>query len=121
MKRVNIKNQYRSLDIRSGNINEEARTVDVSFSSEEPVSRPFGEEILDHTPSSVDLSRLNSGAPVLEDHKEGQIGKVLSAKIENGRGVAKLLFSRVGRGAEIFQDILDGVRENISFGYQLRD
>lgn len=121
MKRANIKNQYRTLDIRSGNINEEDRTVEVSFSSEEPVERYFGTEILDHKPESVDLSRLNNKAAVLEDHDGPQVGVVLGAKIENGRGMAKLKFSSVGRGAEIWQDIVDGIRSNISFGYQLRN
>ena len=121
MKKVNIKNQYRTLDIRSGNIDEDNRTVEVSFSSEEPVERYFGTEILDHEPDSVDLSRLNNKAAVLEDHQGSQIGVVEGAKIENGRGLAKLRFSKVGRGAEVWQDIVDGIRSNISFGYQLRD
>lgn len=121
MKKVNIKNQFRTLDIRSGNINEDDRTVEVSFSSEEPVERYFGTEILDHSPESVDLSRLNNKAAVLEEHEGSQVGVVLGAKIENGRGLAKLKFSKVGRGAEIWQDIVDGIRSNISFGYQLRN
>jgi len=121
MKKIELGVQHRNLDIKSGNIDEEARTVEVSFSSEEPVERYFGTEILDHNPSSVDLTRLNTGAAVLEDHQGSQIGKVIGAKIENGRGMAKLLFSKVGRGAEVFQDIVDGIRENISFGYQLMD
>ena len=121
MKKVNIKNQFRTLDIRSGNINKDDRTVEVSFSSEEPVERYFGTEILDHSPESVDLSRLNNKAAVLEEHEGSQVGVVLGAKIENGRGLAKLKFSKVGRGAEIWQDIVDGIRSNISFGYQLRN
>jgi hypothetical protein len=121
MKKIDIQNQYRTLDVRSGNIDEENRTVELSFSSEEPVERYFGTEILDHNPKSVNLSRLNNNAAVLEDHAGPQVGVVLGAKIENGRGVAKVKFSRVGRGAEIFQDIMDGIRSNISFGYQLLD
>ena len=123
MKRVQIKNQYRNLDINSGNIDEENRTVELSFSSEEPVERHFGIEILDHNEKSVDLSRLNNSAAVLEDHDwgRGQIGVVEKAEIRNGKGYAKLRFSKVGRGAEVWQDIVDGIRRNISFGYQLRD
>ena len=121
MKKTKIESQTRSFNVRSGRIDEEARTVELSFSSELPVQRYFGNEILDHSEGSADLSRLNNGAAVLEDHGGSQIGKVVSATIENGRGMAKLLFSKVGRGAEVFQDIVDGVRENISFGYQLKD
>jgi phage head maturation protease len=120
-KKIELDIQHRNLDIRSGKINEEDRTVEVSFSSEEPVERYFGIEILDHKPESVDLSRLNNSAAVLEDHQGGQIGVVVGAKIENGRGLAKLKFSKVGRGAEVWEDIKDGIRSNISFGYQLND
>lgn len=121
MKKTTIKNQYRALNITSGNIDEENRTVELSFSSEEPVERYFGTEILDHNPKSVDLSRLNNGAAVLEDHYGGQVGVVEGAKIKDGIGLAKLRFSKVGKGAEIFQDIVDGIRRNISFGYQVRE
>ena len=121
MKKTKIESQTRNFNVKSGNINEQERTVELSFSSELAVQRYFGNEILDHSEGSADLSRLNNGAAVLEDHGGSQIGKVLNATIENGRGMAKLLFSKVGRGAEVFQDIVDGVRENISFGYQLKD
>ena len=121
MKKTKIEAQTRKFNVKSGNIDKESRTVELSFSSELPVERYFGNEILDHSEGSADLSRLNNGAAVLEDHGGSQIGKVLSAKIENGRGMAKLIFSKVGRGAEVFQDIVDGIRENISFGYQLKD
>jgi len=119
MKKTQIANQYRNFNIRSGNINEEERTVELSFSSEEPVKRYFGQEILDHNPESVDLTRLNGGAPVLEDHKDGQIGRVMEASIVDGRGVAKVKLSRSARGEEIWQDVLDGIRTSISFGYQI--
>lgn len=121
MKKTKIESQVRSFNFKNGNIDEETRTVEVSFSSELAVQRYFGNEILDHSEGSADLSRLNNGAAVLEDHGGSQIGKVVSATIENGRGLAKLMFSKVGRGAEVFQDIVDGIRENISFGYQLKD
>lgn len=121
MKKVQLKIQNRNLDIDSGNIDEDNRTVELSFSSEEPVDRYFGTEILDHNPDSVDLSRLNNGAAVLEDHEGGQIGVVEGAKIEKGIGMAKLKFSKVGKGAEVFTDIVDGIRKNISFGYQIND
>ena len=121
MKKTKIDSQFRNLNITSGNIDEEARTVDLSFSSEVAVARYFGNEILDHDPKSVNLSRLNNGAAVLEDHYGSQIGKVVSAKIEDGRGIAKLKFSSVGKGANIFTDIVEGIRENISVGYSLND
>lgn len=119
MKKIKLEQGHRKLDISSGNIDEENRTVELSFSSEEPVERYFGVEILDHEEKSVDLSRLNASAAVLEEHTGNQIGVVEGARIENGRGMAKLRFSKVGRGAEVFTDIVDGIRRNISFGYQI--
>lgn len=84
MKKIELDIQHRNLDIRSGKINEEDRTVEVSFSSEEPVERYFGMEILDHKPESVDLSRLNNSAAVYEDHQGGKLGLLLVLKLKMG-------------------------------------
>jgi len=47
---------YRSSTIeRKANIDEEARTIGLSFSSEAPVERVFGNEVLEHNEDSVDL------------------------------------------------------------------
>ena len=110
----------RALAIKSGDIDEEKRTVDLSFSSEEPVDRYFGVEILDHKKSSVDLSRLKNGASVLVDHDGDQVGVVEDARIgDDRRGYARLRFGKSNRASEVFQDIVDGIRKNISFGYRI--
>lgn len=110
----------RSFEIESGATNEEERTVDVSFSSEMPCERWFGKEILDHSPDSANLSRLNKGGAVFVDHSGDQIGVVAKAEIRvDRRGYATLKFSRSVRGQEVFQDIIDGIRKNISFGYKI--
>jgi len=120
MNKLKIGNQYRGLNIESGMIDKENRTVDLSFSSEEPVERWFGMEILDHKSSSVDLSRLNNGAAVLIDHYGDQVGVVEQAEIkEDKRGYAKLRFGNSQRAKDVFQDIVDGIRKNVSFGYQV--
>jgi hypothetical protein len=97
--------------------------IQVEFSSEEPVSRSFGLEVLDHSPKSVRLARLNDGAPFLLDHRSGdsdaQIGVVEAATVENGRGVAEIRFSRSARAQEILTDIRDGIRRKISVGYSI--
>jgi len=120
MKTIKTKALHRAATIKSGNIDPEKRTVDVSFSSEQPVSRWFGEEVLSHREGHADLSRLNDGAAVLVDHDGDQVGVVETAKIVDGRGMAKLRFSSSARGKEVFQDIEDGIRKNISFGYAIR-
>ena len=46
----------------------EDRTYEFPFSSEYPVARYFGNEILSHEMDAADLSRLNDGAPLLFNH-----------------------------------------------------
>ena len=65
----------------------EERVVELSFSSEEPYSRWWGVEILDHTEGCMDLTRLNEIGCVLFNHKRDQvIGQVLKAWNENAKG-----------------------------------
>ena len=47
---------------------EDDRTIEFPFSSEYPVARYFGEEILSHERGAADLTRLNNGAPLLFNH-----------------------------------------------------
>lgn len=106
-------------------VDEKTRTARVAFSSEKPV-RAFDAstgreywEILDHG-DKVDMSRMMSGAPVLKDHdKRAQVGVVDAASIDVGErvGRATLRFSGSARGLEEFQDVVDGIRTKISFGY----
>lgn len=107
-------------DFTVGAIDQEARTVEVSFSSEtESVERWFGIEVLSHEPGAVDLSRLNNRAPVLWMHDwEDQRGVVENARIDADRkGRALLRFSRSEAGEELFQDIVDGIISKVSVGY----
>jgi len=110
-----------SLDTRA--IDEEARTVELAFSSELEYERWFGIEILDHKPESVDMSRMVDGAALLMDHSHrDQVGVVVSARIDSdkvGRAVVK--FSRSQRGQEVFQDVLDGIRTKVSVGYKINE
>lgn len=99
-------------------IDEEKRTVVLPFSSELPVDRWDGREILKHDAESIDFSRLNNGAAVLEDHGGRQIGVVEKAWLgEEKRGWAELRFSKSPEGEAVWRDIVDGIRRNVSFGY----
>lgn len=113
---------YRSFELDRAAVDEKARTVSLSFSSEAPVERYFGNEILDHSPSSVRLERLNGGAPLLLNHdSDEQIGVVESATIDakarKGRAVVR--FSKSEDAEEVFQDVLDGIRRLVSVGYRI--
>ena len=120
MKQIKTGNLTRSFNLDRAAIDEEARTVALSFSSEAPVERFFGMEVLDHSPESVDLGRLRNKAPLLLNHDpDDQIGVIESADINNGRGEAIVRFSKSAHAQEIFQDVIDGIRTGISVGYRI--
>lgn len=111
----------RSLAFKREAINAEARTVELAFSSEAPVERYFGTEVLDHRSECVQMGRILGGAPLLLDHDTGQqIGVVESARIDGDKtGRAVVRFSRSAKGQEIFQDVQDGIRSLVSVGYRI--
>lgn len=126
MKTMQIGPQYRQIEtfeIRQLPDNE-SRTVDVTFSSETPVERFWGFEILDHSPESVNLERMNSqSAPLLLNHDPSQqIGVVEHAEIgADRRGRASVRFGRSQLAEEIWQDVKDGIRRLISVGYRVSE
>ena len=103
-------------------IDEETRSVYIAVSSELPVERSFGKEILDHSGDSVDLEFLRSGrAPLLLDHDpEKQIGVIESVSLDGDRVLrSKVRFGRSALAQEVYQDVLDGIRGNVSVGYRV--
>lgn len=99
----------------------DARTVDLAFSSEEPVSRWFGEEILDHGKGSVRLKRLMKTGPLLMGHDSTEhVGTVKSARIDDDRvGRAVVRFGQGPERDQILQDVKDGIRKCVSVGYRI--
>lgn len=114
---------HRVFELDRATVDEKARTVELSFSSEAPVERWFGVEILDHSPSSVDLSRLNSGGALLMDHNTRDLVGVVvdgSAKIgSDKKGRAVVRFGKSARAQEIFEDVQSGIRRLVSTGYRI--
>ena len=103
---------------------EDDRTIEFPFSSEYPVARYFGEEILSHERGAADLTRLNNGAPLLFNHDPDRvIGVVERGWIDEDkkRGYVSVRFSRNAFAQEILADVKDGVLRNVSFGYQIRE
>ena len=112
----------RHFNFERDQVDEDTRTVTLSFSSEAPVERWFGTEVLSHSPESVDLTRLNARAALLANHDlNDQIGVIENAKIENGRGIATVRFSKSERGELFYQDLLDGIRSGVSVGYVIEE
>ncbi len=102
----------------------------LSFSSEEPapqvIQNEKGEEevideILDHSPESIDLSRFANGtAPFLLDHDSTKLAGVIeSAEIKDKRGIARIRLSKRADLEGVRQDIADGIRASTSVGYSV--
>jgi HK97 family phage major capsid protein/HK97 family phage prohead protease len=100
----------------------EDRTFEFPFSSEYPVQRYFGNEILSHEGDAADLTRLNDAAPLLFNHNPDRvIGVVERAYIDGAkrRGYVRVRFSRNPFAQEVLGDVKDGVLRNVSFGYSI--
>ena len=109
------------IDTRAAVIDQEKRTVELAFSSETPVERWYGNEVLDHGPKAVRLGRMKQGGALLMDHNTSdQVGVVESVRIDADRtGRAVMRFGKSARAQEIFQDVVDGIRKNVSVGYRV--
>ena len=105
-------------------VSEDERSIEFPFSSEFPVARYFGNEVLQHDARSADLSRLNDSAPLLFNHDPDKvIGVVERAWIDGKakRGYATVKFSRNAFAQEVLADVKDGVLRNVSFGYAINE
>ena len=111
----------RALTFDRAAINEESRTVELAFASETPYERYWGVEILDLAAPSVRLGRLTAGGPLLMDHdSRDHIGVIESVQIGTDRvGRAVVRFGKSARAEEVFQDVKDGIRRNVSVGYMI--
>ena len=122
LSRNDMQTRYHYIDDEKS-IDTDGRRVKVGVSSEEPVERDFGLEVMDHSPDSMDLRFLNSGrAPLLLDHDmTKQIGVVEGVELdEDARRLrAEVRFGKGALASEVFNDVADGIRLNISVGYQI--
>lgn len=103
-------------------------TLTFSFSSEAPVDRWFGREILLHEPGAMDLSRMNDGGAYLWNHNRDV---VLGVSEKAWLGDDRRLYSTVRwspntreKGSEEYKrrrDIESGITRNVSFAYEIKD
>jgi len=101
--------------------------VEFSFSSEEPVERYFGMEVLSHEPGAMNMARLNSGAaPWLWNHNPDVVlGGVEKAwQGDDGRGMVRTRWSpnTKSEGSEewrVRQNWEAGIIRNVSFMYSI--
>lgn len=103
-------------------VDEENRTATFSFSSEYEGDRWWGVEILDHAPASVRMDRINNGGAFLMDHDRwDQRGVVEKAWIENKRGFCTVRLSQNAKGEELWIDIKDRIRTQVSVRYAIHE
>ncbi|MCA3587455.1 MAG: peptidase U37 [Methylocystis sp.] len=120
----------RAADLLPASIDAAERTIDVVWSTGARVRRnpffgdPFDEELA-MDPRAVRLDRLNAGAPLLKVHDasvlDSVIGSVVpgSARIENGRGIARVRFSDRTEVEPLWKDVEAGHIRAVSIGYQV--
>lgn len=128
VKKMKIPKLDQRADFTPSTINEENRTIDVVATTTKPVMRGFWEsfwEVLDMKKESVVMSRMESGAPLLDSHDRysglnGQIGVVEKAWLEGEKMMATVRFSKNHKDADrIWGDVKDGILRNISIGYKV--
>jgi len=104
-------------------VDRENRTVDLTFSSEEPVDRWWGIEVLRHTPDAVRLERINTLGPALLHHEfREQVGAVREGTAKLGkdkRNHAVVKVSRKQSGEDLLNDLEDRIMGNVSVGYRI--
>ncbi len=114
--------QYRDMVFELRQRDENTRRLGLAFSSIEPVERSFGNEILLHGKENVILDRLQNKAPLLLNHDiNDQIGVVEGASVNGQTGRAVVRFGKSQRADEVYQDILEGIRSQVSVGYRIHE
>ena len=111
----------RAFRVERSAINEETRTAELAFASETPYERWWGVEVLDCTATAMRMSRLTSGGPLLCDHDtKDHIGVIESVQLGADRVArAVVRFGKSARAEEVWRDVVDGIRRNVSVGYQI--
>jgi HK97 family phage major capsid protein/HK97 family phage prohead protease len=125
MEEVNVRDlegaKFKRVETTKFNMLDE-RTIEFPFSSEYPVARYFGNEVLSHEMEAANLERLNDGAPLLFNHDPDRIIGVVERAWINGekkRGYVNVRFSRNKQAQEVLADVRDGILRGVSFGYSI--
>ena len=88
------------------------------ISTEYPVARGEYDEVLIHSPETIDDSRFP--LPLLINHNpDNQIGVVEDIRLEGKQLIGKVRFTNDELGKMYESDVLDKIRNNLSIGYQV--
>lgn len=102
--------------------NDTDKTYKLSFSSEEPYRRWFGNEVLKHDEGCVDLTRLKEMGVVLFNHNRDRVvGKIINPVVEEKRGVAEIVFDDDEFSQTIKAKVDSGTLKGVSVGYSIKD
>ncbi|WP_244648309.1 prohead protease/major capsid protein fusion protein [Ruminiclostridium herbifermentans] len=112
----------RTVDIAIREIKDEERRVRISFSSEQPVRRWFGQEILCHDAGSIDMTRINTIGVALWNHnKDVVIGRIENAVCNDAekKTYADIIFDTDEESERIYQKVKSGTLKGVSVGYSV--
>jgi len=102
-------------------LNEEKRSVAVSFSSETPVMRWFGNEYLWHDKEAVDLKRLSSmGSALLNHNPDFIVGPLSDVRLERKKTYATINFDDDEDGNKAMSKVKSGSLRGVSVGYSVQ-
>ena len=102
-------------------VDSDNRTVELSFSSETPYGRLFGDEILCHDEECINLERFSNGlGTVLFNHdRDAVVGHIEKVWLEDNRGKALVRFDTDEQSETIFQKVQSGTLQGVSVGYAI--
>jgi HK97 family phage major capsid protein len=122
-KKIKLAPQARSITLDRAAVQQDSRTISLAFASEQPVERYWGIEILDMSPGAMRTGRMKSGAPLLCDHDTCcQVGIVEDISLGTDRVArADVRFGKSARAEQEYQDVIDGIRTNVSVGYIIHE
>lgn len=128
-KTISLPKFGRAAQVRAASYDEADNSVEVIWSTGATVARRNWmtgkryNETLELRQGAVRLDRLNAGAPLLDTHDDWSLRSVIgnvvpgSAKIEGGKGIARVRLSNAPGDADTVIKIRDGNITNISVGY----
>ncbi len=91
-----------------------------SFSSEKPVQRHFGQEVLGHDVDNIDFERLHTGGLLLFNHHPDKVlGRINDAWIDGKKARASVKWATNPLAQEVRKDVENGIITSVSVGYSI--
>ncbi|TWY28643.1 phage major capsid family protein [Serratia marcescens] len=120
-----MNNQNLKREMKTSQINQSNKLIELAFASEIPVQREIGDRVLNEillcSPENVDLSRIQNKAAVLFNHdKDELIGVVESCSVDADKVCRASI--RLSSTAQEYQTMVEeGILTKVSVGYSIID